>query len=368
MDNKNDLFDLEREKRELDTFLSTIAEDEASASPSVKSAAPAKEGFSFLADSKSAFEALQQEPAGLVPELPTAKTEVSKPSGRNDKTYSSEFIPKFADVAPLGLAGDSDAGSDRISSFLSMDEGKKADALPRVTVSPAIKPLESFKTMTRFDGTMKAEERSPIEEKPLPEVKKISTDVKAEKKVDTASPYDYSPKKSIGKGKLVWILIIVIILLLAGYFGLASKSFVPSIGSLFKIEWGSSVSSVKGINLLNVRQRLVHNAKLGKSLRVVEGIAENSTSQPVSKVKVVANLYGTDGTLLASMQALGGNILMDSQLENLDEAGLISELNQGKASEDRIPPKGQIPFMIIFTKELAGVHKLSVSPIDYVKN
>jgi hypothetical protein len=101
---------------------------------------------------------------------------------------------------------------------------------------------------------------------------------------------------------------------------------------------------------------------------VVEGIAENSTSRPASRIKIAANLYGADGKLLASMESFGGQILIDPQLENLDEAGLISELGKSKASEDKIPPGGQIPFMIIFTKELAGVHKLSVSAIDYAKH
>jgi len=435
MDNKSELFDLEREKRELDTFLSTIAGDGASVFPSAKGEVPAKETPSSSAKNKSAFEALQQEPAGLKPDHPVAKMEVPKPSGRKDKAYSSEFISKFADADPdpLGRAERSGSRSDKISSFLAMDEERKAEAQLRVKVPQGVKPLESFKTMTRFDRTIKSEERlpqeskplemkpleskpreaklpeskplgmqpqeskplemkplemkpreaklpeskpletkpreaKPLETKPLPEVKKAGTDIRSEKKTETAAPYDYSPKKGIGKGKLIGILIIVIILLLVGYLGFFSKSFVPDVKNLFKTELGTSTSSAKGINLIGVRQRLVYNVKLGKSIRVVEGIAENSTSQPVSKIKIAANLYAADGALLASMESSGGQILIDSQLENLDEAGLVSELGKSKASEDKIPASGQIPFMIIFTKELTGVHRLSVLAIDYVKH
>ncbi len=465
MDNKSELFDLEREKRELDTFLSTIAGDGASVFPSAKGEVPAKETPSSSAKNKSAFEALQREPAGLKPDRPAAKMEVPKPSTRKDKAYASEFISKFADAdpEPLGRAEKSGSRSDKISSFLAMDEEKKAEAPLRVKVPSGVKPLESFKTMTRFDRTIKSEERMPLESKPLemklpeskpreaklpeskplemksreaklpeskplemkpreaklpeskppemksreaklpeskplemkpreaklpeskplemksreikpletkplPEIRKAATDIRSEKKTETAAPYDYSPKKGIGKGKLIGIFIVVIILLLVGYLGFFSKSFIPGVKNLFKTELGTSTSSAKGINLLGVRQRLVYNVKLGRSIRVVEGIAQNPTSQPVSKIKIVANLYAADGALLASMESFGGQILIDSQLENLDEAGLVSELGKSKVSEDKIPASGQIPFMIIFTKELTGVHRLSVLAIDYVKH
>ena len=444
MDNKSELFDLEREKRELDTFLSTIAGDGASVFPSAKGVVPAKETPSSSAKSKPAFEALQQKPAGLKPDRPAAKMEMPKPPSRKDKAYSSEFISKFADADPdpLGRAEKFGSRSDKISSFLAMDEEKKTEAPLRVKVPQGVKPLESFKTMTRFDRTIKSEERmpleseplemkprdaklpeskplemkprdvklpeskplemkprdaklpeskplemkprdvklpeskpletkpreaKPLESKPLPEVKKAGTDIRPEKKTETAAPYDYSPKKGIGKGKLIGIFVVVIILLVVGYLGFFSKSFIPGVKALFKTELGTSTSSAKGINLLGVRQRLIYNVKLGKSIRVVEGIAENSTSQPVSKIKIAANLYAADGALLASMESFGGQILSDSQLENLDEAGLVSELGKSKVSEDKIPISGQIPFMIIFTKELTGVHRLSVLAIDYVK-
>ncbi|MEE9913240.1 MAG: DUF3426 domain-containing protein [Deltaproteobacteria bacterium] len=379
MDNKSELFDLEREKRELDSFLSTIAEDEALAPPATKGIVLSKEALSSLSENKSTFEASQQEPSELKLEQPAVKTDAgpAKPSVRKDKAYATsvnEFIPKFADAAPLGLGKKSDSVQDSISSLLSLDEAKKPETSSRITVTQTVKPLESFKTMTRFDGTTKSESRvladvKPLDVKPLAEVKKTPPEVEADKKIDTASPYDFAPRKSFGKGKWIGLSIILIIVLLAGYFWLSSKSLVPGFRSLFKIDWSAgSSSSVKGINLLNVRQRLVYNAVLGKSIRVVEGVAENSSSSPVSKIKILANLYGADGSLLASMESFGGSILIDSKLESLDEAGLISELNKGITSEDKIPPNGQIPFMVIFTKELSGVHRLSVLPTDYVTN
>ncbi len=46
---------------------------------------------------------------------------------------------------------------EKASSTISFDKDKKTDFMPRVTSAKSVKPLESLKTMTRFDGTTKAE-------------------------------------------------------------------------------------------------------------------------------------------------------------------------------------------------------------------
>lgn len=372
MDNKSELFDLKREKRELDAFLSTFTDAEPSSSLLLKEAAPTKEVPSSSNGNESASGASRQELSGLNLEMPAIKTE--KPSSAatyKDKGYGvnvNEFIPRFTDAASLDLSDQAESVSGKTSPFSSLDDGKKTNAPTRITVSQNVKPLESFKTMTRFDRTTKSD-GTVLPDAPLSEEKKISPEINVEKKVDQAAPYDFTPQaKSAGKSKWIWLFVILLILLLAGYFVFSYKSSIPSLGNLFKTGQGASVSSVKEIKLQNVRQRLVYNVKLGKSIRVVEGIAENSAAYPVSKIKIVANLYDAEGSLLASMASFGGAILVDAKLENMDAAGLIADLKTGKASEDRIPPKGQIPFMVVFTSDVAGVHKLSVSPVDFTKH
>jgi hypothetical protein len=372
MDNKSELFDLKREKRELDAFLSKIEEAEPSGSLSLKETVQTKEAPSSSAENNSALEVPHQEPSDLKLEMPVVKDEgTSSPFAYKDKVHTpsvNEFIPRFADAVSLDLTDQADSAQEKTSSFMSLDEGKKTDTPPRINVVHGVKPLESFKTMTRFDGTMKSDGHV-VADMPLSEEKKISGESEAEKKIDKGNPYDFTPeKKGIGKGKKIWILIILLILLLAGYFWFSSKLSLPGTGSFLKNDPSVPTSSVKEIKLSNVRQRLVYNVKLGKSIRVVEGIAENSASYPVSKIKVVANLYDANASLLASMESFGGDVLIDAKLESLDEAGLISALKGEKTSEDRIPPKGQIPFMIIFVGEPAGVHKLSVLPVDFKKN
>lgn len=379
MDNKIDLNDLLREKRELDSFLSTIAKDESSASIPVKETVQTKESSSpSVLENKSVLTDSDREAAGLTIEKPGIMPEdLFRPTAGKDKPHPQSinaFIPGTDDAVPLKSAGTGrkDVFEEKASSTISFDKDKKTDFMPRVTSAKSVKPLESLKTMTRFDGTTKAETPFMAETTPSspPEEKKPSVESGADVKKDsTTSPYDFEPeKKGGGKGKWIWVVIILLILSLAGgYFLLAPKLPLPDFGSFFKISISGSVSPVKEVKLINVRQRLVYNNALGKSVRVIEGVAENVASHPVSKIKVVANLYNANGDVIATRESLGGNILPDVKLESLDEAGLVSELAAGKKSEDIVPPKGQTPFMIIFTRDLSGVHRLAVVPVDFSK-
>lgn len=366
MDNKSELFDLNREKRELDAFLSKIAESDPSVSLTLKGIVQTQVA------SKSTFEALQQGPSGLPQEKPTVKDEwASIPFAHKDKLNTpsvNEFIPRFSDTVSLDRKDQTDSIQEKVSPLMSLDEGKKTEAPSRKTDAQGVKPLESFKTMTRFDGTTKSD-GYVLTEMPLSEEKKISAEIDTEKKIDKASPYDFAPvKKGVVKGKWIWILIVLLILLLIGYFWFSSNSSVTGTGGVFNTNQSVTSSSAQEIKLLNIRQRLVYNLKLGKSIRVIEGIVENSASYPISKIRISANLYDANASLLASMESFGGNILIDAKLESMDADALVSELKKGNASDDIIPPKGQTPFMVIFTSELAGAHKLSVLPIDFIKH
>jgi hypothetical protein len=383
MDNKIDLNDLLREKRELDSFLATIAKDEASPSIPVKDTVQTKESSSpSVSENKFALTGSDREATGLTIEKPGIIPEdLFKPTAGKEKAHPQSinaFIPgRGDDAVPLKSAGTGrkDAIQDKMSSPISFDGDKKADFMPRVTSAKSVKPLESLKTMTRFDGTMKSDasfmdDTTPPSSPPLEE-KKPSVEISADAKKDgETGPYDFEPEaKGAGKGKWIWGLIILLILLLAGgYFVLAPKLSLPDFGSFFKSGISGSVSPVKEVKIINYSQRLVYNNTLKKSIRVIEGVVENVASHPVSKIKVVANFYNTNGDIIASGDSLGGNTLTSAKLESLDEAGLASELSAGKKSEDILPPGGKTPFMIIFTSELKGVHKWAVVPVDFSKH
>jgi len=380
MDNKIDLNDLLREKRELDSFLSAIAKDEASPSIPVKETVQTKESSSpSVSENKSALTDSDRTAAGLTIEKPGISPEdLFRPTAGKDKPQSQSinaFIPGRDDAVPLKSAGTGrrDSFQEKVSSPISFDDDKKTDFRPRVTSTKSVKPLESLKTMTRFDGTMKSDTSFMADTTPTPppDEKKPSMEISADAKKDGATgPYDFEPEaKGAGKGKWIWGLIILLILLLAGgYFVLAPKLSLPDFGTFLKIGVGGSVSPVKEVKIINYNQRLVYNNALKKSIRVIEGVVENVASHPVSKIKVVANFYNVNGDVIASGDSLGGNTLTIAKLESLDEAGLVSELSAGKKSEDILPPGGKAPFMIIFTNELKGVHKWAVVPVDFSKH
>jgi cbb3-type cytochrome oxidase subunit 3 len=122
------------------------------------------------------------------------------------------------------------------------------------------------------------------------------------------------------------------------------------------------------IKFIDVQQRFIRNTSLGRDIRVIEGIVKNNTAANVSKVKLFGELYDSKGLLLlTSKTSLAGNVLTDDKLEKLDEDEIFSALSIAPASnlsDARIPPLGQVPFMIVFSQEPAGVFKLVVIPVS----
>jgi predicted Zn finger-like uncharacterized protein len=119
------------------------------------------------------------------------------------------------------------------------------------------------------------------------------------------------------------------------------------------------------VDLMDVRQRLVANASLG-IIRVVEGVAVNQSSHPMTRIKVRGEIVGEGDVLLGNRESYCGNLLTADELAALTEEQFQKELSNPQGSDvsnDRIAPKGQIPFMIVFTREPPGVMKAYVIPV-----
>lgn len=358
MDNKSEMFDLKREKQELDQFLSTIAGDETQEAVMAKPVhAPQAE---TLTEPFAEFDEEAPKPRPLA--SVDRSYDMIHPSPAKDKPPVAvpEAIKSEAEeVVPLKPEIDAELKPKVTSSFLPGDEAKKEKKEPPApkeeSVAPA-RPAEASDVMTRFGETPAFEKKEARE---------------PEKKAGPAAPYDFSPeKKKIGKGKLFGILLMVVIALLIALFWLmgdAIKTFIPGTASVMGTGKTMVAPSESDVNLANIRQRLVYSAKLGKSVRVIEGIAENISAQTLSHIKISATLYDDAGAKLATMDTLGGNILIDDRLESLDAAAIQSALQTGKGAEAKIPPTGQVPFMIVFTNEPAGVFKMSVITVGLMK-
>jgi hypothetical protein len=119
------------------------------------------------------------------------------------------------------------------------------------------------------------------------------------------------------------------------------------------------------VRILDLKQRFVNNALLG-NIRIVEGVAMNTSSYPMARIKVRGELYDMIGMPVRQSLAFCGNLLTDEELGILSEEQLFRELANPQGSDvpnDKIAPNGTIPFMLIFLREPAGVTKTYVNPV-----
>jgi predicted Zn finger-like uncharacterized protein len=116
------------------------------------------------------------------------------------------------------------------------------------------------------------------------------------------------------------------------------------------------------VKLQDVRYRRVNNYILGQ-VGVVEGMAVNRADYPVSRILIKGEILDAYSVVLSERTAYAGNILTDEELTNLSEEEILTKLAQPQGlnnANDKIMPNGQIPFMIIFPNEPAGVIKSTV--------
>lgn len=118
------------------------------------------------------------------------------------------------------------------------------------------------------------------------------------------------------------------------------------------------------VDLTDVRQRLVNNISIG-TIRVIEGTAINQSSFPMARIKVRGEITDADEIVLGVRESYCGNLLTDNELATMTEDQIQKELSNPQGSDvsnGRIGPKGQSSFMIVFTREPAGLVKTFVVP------
>jgi predicted Zn finger-like uncharacterized protein len=118
------------------------------------------------------------------------------------------------------------------------------------------------------------------------------------------------------------------------------------------------------VELSDVRQRLINNMVIG-TIRVIEGTAVNQSSLPMTRIKVKGEITDAYTVVLGVRESYCGNILTSDELGAMTEEQIQRELSNPLGSDfsnDRIGSKGQIPFMIVFTREPPVVVKAFVTP------
>jgi hypothetical protein len=184
--------------------------------------------------------------------------------------------------------------------------------------------------------------------------------------------------KAASSRRSVWILgTILVVLLIIGAFLYLSPAALdtimgkavqvyPAVTGLLSGESPAKAIGPAQVRIVDLKQRFVENAVMGP-VRVVEGMAVNASSAPMTRIKVKAELYDVIGARVMEGAAYCGNLLTDYELKTAEEAFMIKKMSvpQGTdISNERIVPNGMVPFMIVFLREPPGVVKTLVTPVE----
>jgi hypothetical protein len=190
---------------------------------------------------------------------------------------------------------------------------------------------------------------------------------KPDKKKDKSSPGGFRKVLKVA----LWVILVVVAIPAVIYF-----LIFPQIGDrLIRIAdqyIGTGIREparpevVTGqIKLQDIRQRILNNYILGP-IRIVEGTAVNQADYPVSRIVIKGEIVDAYSVVLGERVSYAGNVLTDEELISLPEEAILKKLNQPEGrdnSNDKVIQGGQIPFMIVFAREPAGVIKTTVMTV-----
>jgi len=186
---------------------------------------------------------------------------------------------------------------------------------------------------------------------------------------DVQQPVKPVKKRSVRKWLIaLWALLVVLIIPFVIYFVLFPElgtRLIKSINQQTGIaarQPARPESVISQVKLQDIRQRLLKNYVLGQ-IRVVEGTAVNQADYPISRIMVKGEILDAYAVSLGERVCYAGNSLTDEELTTLMEEDIQKRLMQPEGRNnvnDKIMPNGQIPFMIVFTREPAGAIKTTV--------
>lgn len=136
---------------------------------------------------------------------------------------------------------------------------------------------------------------------------------------------------------------------------------IPEMGRLLGLEKQTKPAE-PSVQFSELMQRSIHNVLLGR-MRVVEGSLTNTSPYPLARIQVKGEIWDATGIIIGERTVYCGNILTDGDLESSTEEDIvkITRRPEGNAFiNDRLPPGGKIPFMLIFIRENTGAVKTMV--------
>lgn len=185
---------------------------------------------------------------------------------------------------------------------------------------------------------------------------------------------DDLPPKASGKGRGLKIAVNLLFLLLFGaasvfaYAWFAKPELISSYVPFMQKNTSKAPQEdlISLITLRGVRQYSIENEKLG-TISVIEGRAVNGFDKPRELIRLEASLYDKDGNVLVSKQQLGGTQVSLFQLQVLGEQELEQALGNKidiLSNNTNVPPKGEVPFMIVFYKPAENATEFGVKVVE----
>ena len=217
---------------------------------------------------------------------------------------------------------------------------------------------------------IQADAYKPIPEA-LPDIEALTVEKTDEEEGEEKGP---APEKETHRTALTVLYLVIALILLAslGIWVLPDarmkamqmlSPYVPAIEGRIGAGASKKKSVPEGIQIQSVRQRYVNN-RIAGGMRVIQGDVVNGTEGQMTRILVKAELADASDAVIAQRQSYTGNLLTDDELTVLPDEAIQQKLSyvQGSpVSNDRVPPGGQIPFMIVVAAEPPGVANVYLS-------
>ena len=197
---------------------------------------------------------------------------------------------------------------------------------------------------------------------------------------------DRKEKKRKKFGAVVWAMLAVLLLLVAGgavYFldplgwrsapGVetqnADRQTPPSDGAASENSI-TDPAALANITLLDVKQYYVNNDKLGGQLFIIEGNVVNNFPTPVSLIRVEATLLDEDKNIIVANQQFCGISVSYFQLQVLTEKELTEALSnklEVLSKNTNVQQGAKVPFIFVFRSVPPSVRAFGVRVIEAQK-
>ena len=240
--------------------------------------------------------------------------------------------------------------------------------------NPAVPPayIPPVKNVAPVVEEIEVEKKTYLPEEWLDAGAESTARIAEAKADDWKGPVEKKPSglsKVMKIGAFVLTVILLIVAVVAMLF--------PEVGEQVTKGWPIASSGSKkgqpqrpsipgGIEITAVKQHYVTNLFVGK-LRVIEGTVINQSGNPLTRLKMKAELTDRMNNVLGERRTFAGNVISDTELTTFTEEEINRKMAnpQGTAGvNDRIMPGGQIPFMIIWAFEPPGAEQTFISVAD----